>query len=230
MKKRSGQDVAVLLLSALVVLLAIAVAVVNIFGIRIHPAPQAPEEVQTTPQVSPQGFQFSDTPEMILGSGESGGRGEKADIPVGSGSVSMNLVTGSFSQRGGPDFTLYIDKSTFELTEMDGRCYFCLSGDFSADLYLELTYLDGAQAETLAQTLLDDYGNVTEPENRGTVQLGDYEAVNVRGGGLETTLDAYIIQTERGCVTLVRCSPGGTMQSYTDQLAASMATLSLVEN
>lgn len=230
--KRDKQDIAILVLTVLVVVLAIALVVVNVTGIKIGRAELPATETPAAPSDAVQkgDFPFSDTPEIILGSGETQDRADLSDVSVSGGSVSMALVTGSFAQRGGPDFSLYLDKDTFEMTEIDGHCYFCLHGDFSANVYLELAYIDGADAQPLAATLLDDYGILTDPQNNGTVQFGDYEAVNVQGSTVDTKLDAYIIQTSRGCITLVLCTPDGTMQSYYNSLYASMTTLALTQN
>ena len=61
MKKRTGVEQAVIVMAVVVVLLAIALIVVNVAGIRIHkPAPEAPVATNL-PQ-----FPFSDEPELIL--------------------------------------------------------------------------------------------------------------------------------------------------------------------
>lgn len=106
-------------MAVVVVLLAIALIVVNAAGIRIHKsAPEAPA-VTNLPQ-----FPFSDEPELILGSGQTPSRDAQQAVSVGGEDKTMQLVTGSFAQRGGPDFSLYLDTSVFLSTEMDGKCCF----------------------------------------------------------------------------------------------------------
>lgn len=229
--KRDKQDIAILVLSILVAVLLVALILVNMFDLKLGNT-ETPSDPPTEPpnNQTQDDSQFSDTPEIILGSGDAQGREEQADVTTNGSSVAMTLVTGSFAQRGGPDFSLYLDKATFQLTENDGYCYFSLNGDAGASLYLEVAYHDGADAEALAGTLLNDYGIVAEPQNNGTVQLSDYEAMNVQGKALETRLDAYVIQTAHGCITLVLCTPGDTGTAYADSLRASMATLALQEN
>lgn len=229
--KRDKQDVAILVLGILVAVLVIALIVINALDLKLGKT-EAPPPAETALPTdnAQQGFQFSDTPEIILGSGDTQGRDDKSDIATDGGSVSMSLVTGSFAQRGGPDFSLYLDKETFQMTEIDGYCYFSLTGDEGASLYLELAYHAGADAQTLAGTLLNDYGLVAEPQNNGTVQLGGYEAINVQGSTLETRLDAYLIQTAQGCVTLVLSTPGDRLSNFSHSLRASMQTLALTEN
>lgn len=116
------------------------------------------------------------------------------------------------------------------MTEIDGHCYFSPYDDPAASLYLELAYHDGADAQTLSGTLLNDYGIAAEPQNNGVISLSDYEAIHVQAGGMETALDAYLIQTGHGCITLVLCTPGSGGSSGADSLSASMKTLSLQEN
>lgn len=229
--KRDKQDVAILVLGILVAVLLVALIVINVFDWKPEKleTPLPSETVPPTDETQ-EGFQFSDAPEIILGSGDAQGREDTSDVSTDSGSVAMALVTGSFAQRGGPDFSLYLDKETFQMTENDGYCYFSLDGDAGASLYLEVAYHDGAGAQTLAETLLNDYGIVANPQNNGAVQIGDYEAVNVQGSALETRLDAYVIETAHGCITLVLCTPGDTMAVYADSLRASMATLALTGN
>lgn len=228
--KRDKQDVAILVLGILVAVLLVALIVINAFDLKLEKMEAPPMETVPPSNERQNGFQFSETPEIILGSGDTQGRDETSDVSTDSGSVSMSLVTGSFAQRGGPGFSLYLDKETFQLTENDGYCYFSLSGDAGASLYLEVAYHDGADAQTLAGTLLNEYGIVADPMSNGVVQLGDYEAVNVQSSALETRLDAYVIQTAQGCITLVLCTPGDTMKTYADSLRASMATLALTES
>ena len=98
MKKRTGVERAVIVMAVVVVLLAIALIVVNAAGIRIHKsAPEAPAATNL-PQ-----FPFSDEPELILGSGQTPSRDAQQAVSVGGEDKTMQLVTGSFAQRGGPD-------------------------------------------------------------------------------------------------------------------------------
>lgn len=122
MKKRTGVERAVIVMAVVVVLLAIALIVVNVADIRIRrPAagPEAPAET-TLPQ-----FPFGDEPELILGSGETPARDAEQAVPVDGEDKTMQLVTGSFAQRGGPDFSLYLDKGVFLSTELDGQVLLC---------------------------------------------------------------------------------------------------------
>ena len=133
MKKRTGVERAVIVMAVVVVLLAIALIVVNAAGIRIHKsAPEAPAATNL-PQ-----FPFSDEPELILGSGQAPSRDAQQAVSVAGEDKTMQLVTGSFAQRGGPDFSLYLDTSVFLSTEMDGKCCFARADDASMEAYLEI--------------------------------------------------------------------------------------------
>lgn len=228
--KRDKQDAAILALSILVAVLFIALIVINVFDLKLRQAETQPPEAGTASDGTQDGFQFSDTPEIILGSGDAQERDDALNVATDSGSVAMTLVTGSFAQRGGPDFSLYLDKETFQMTESGGHCYFSLRDSSGASLYLELAYHDGADAQTLAGALLSDYGIVADPQIQETAQLGDYEAANVQGRALETQLDAYVLQTAHGCITLVLCTPGNVTVAGADSLRASMETLVLTDN
>lgn len=178
MKKRTGVERAVIVMAVVVVLLAIALIVVNVADIRIRrPAagPEAPVET-TLPQ-----FPFGDEPELILGSGEAPARDAEQAVPVDGEDKTMQLVTGSFAQRGGPDFSLYLDKGVFLSTELDGKCCFARADDASMDAYLEIGYHMGADAQTLAGTLLNDYGTIASMETLGEVKLGGLDRLRCQG-------------------------------------------------
>lgn len=222
MKKRTGVERAVIVMAVVVVLLAIALIVVNAAGIRIHkPAPETPVATNL-PQ-----FPFSDEPELILGSGQAPSRDAQQAVSVGGVDKTMQLVNGSFAQRGGPDFSLYLDTSVFLSTEMDGKCCFARADDTSMDAYLEIGYHPGADAKTLAGTILNDYGTIANTETLGQVKLGDLNAYDVNGATVQKQLEAYLIQTADGCVSVVLCRAGTAPAGWYDSLLASAQTLQI---
>ena len=222
MKKRTGVERAVIVMAVVVVLLAIALIVVNAAGIRIHKS--APEAPATTnlPQ-----FPFSDEPELILGSGQTPSRDAQQAVSVGGEDKTMQLVTGSFAQRGGPDFSLYLDTSVFLSTEMDGKCCFARADDASMDAYLEIGYHPGADAQTLAGTILNDYGTIATTESLGQVKLGDLNAYGVNGATVQRQLEAYLIPTAYGCISVVLCRAGTAPAGWYESLLASAQTLQI---
>ena len=208
--------------AVVVVLLAIALIVVNAAGIRIYkPAPEAPAATNL-PQ-----FPFSDEPELILGSGQAPSRDAQQAVSVGGVDKTMQLVNGSFAQRGGPDFSLYLDTSVFLSTEMDGKCCFARADDTSMDAYLEIGYHPGADAQTLAGTILNDYGTIANTETLGQVKLGDLNAYGVNGATVQKQLEAYLIQTADGCVSVVLCRAGTAPAGWYESLLASAQTLQI---
>ena len=202
MKKRTGVERAVIVMAVVVVLLAIALIVVNAAGIRIHKsAPEAPAATNL-PQ-----FPFSDEPELILGSGQAPSRDAQQAVSVAGEDKTMQLVTGSFAQRGGPDFSLYLDTSVFLSTEMDGKCCFARADDASMDAYLE----------------------IATTESLGQVKLGDLNAYGVNGATVQRQLEAYLIPTAYGCISVVLCRAGTAPAGWYESLLASAQTLQIAD-
>ena len=139
----------------------------------------------------------------------------------------MQLVTGSFAHRGGPDFSLYLDTSVFLSTEMDGKCCFARADDASMDAYLEIGYHPSADAQTLAGTILNDYGTIATTEALGQVQLGGLNAYGVSGATVQKQLEAYLIPTADGCVSVVLCRAGTAPAGWYESLLASAQTLQI---
>jgi len=222
MKKRTGVEQAVIVMAVVVVLLAIALIVVNVAGIRIHKQTAEPPAATDLPQ-----FPYSDEPELILGSGQAPARETEQTVSVDGTDTAMRLVTGSFAQRGGPDFSLYLDTSAFLSTEMDGKCCFARADDASMDAYLEIGYHPGADAQTLAATLLNDYGTIAETETLGAVKLGDLNAYGVTGATVQKQLEAYLIPTADGCISVVLCRAGTAPAGWYESLLASAQTLQI---
>ena len=148
---------------------------------------------------------------------------------VGGGDKTMQLVTGSFAQRGGPDFSLYLDTSVFLSTEMDGKCCFARADDASMDAYLEIGYHPGADAQTLAGTILNDYGTIATTESLGQVKLGDLNAYGVNGATVQRQLEAYLIPTAYGCISVVLCRAGTAPAGWYESLLASAQTLQIAD-
>ena len=153
---------------------------------------------------------FDDEPELILGSGQTPSRDAQQAVSVGGEDKTMQLVTGSFAQRGGPDFSLYLDTSVFLSTEMDGKCCFARADDASMDAYLEIGYHPGADAQTLAGTILNDYGTIATTESLGQVKLGDLNAYGVNGAML---YDRHMMQP------LFKLSIGNPGSSFAIEIA-----------
>ena len=139
--KRKGIARLIPWLIGLDVLLLTILLVVNIFHIRIDTPENAVPVLQTQQPVSdevvtPEPFTLGDEPEQILIDNSDVDRPAETALPLGDEQQQTTLVAGSFALRGGPDFSLYLDLSRFQLIENEGRCYFCPQND-GGDLYLE---------------------------------------------------------------------------------------------
>lgn len=76
------------------------------------------------------------------------------------------------------------------------------------DAYLEIGYHMGADAQTLAGTLLNDYGTIASMETLGEVKLGSLTAYGAKGVTVQRELEAYLIPTANGCISVVLCHAG----------------------
>ena len=113
----------------------------------------------------------------------------------------------------------------FLSTELDGKCCFARADDASMDAYLEIGYHMGADAQTLAGSLLNDYGTIASMETLGEVKLGSLTAYGVKGVTVQRELEAYLIPTANGCISVVLCHAGTAPASWYDSLLASAQTL-----
>lgn len=229
MTKRSGFERAIWVLVILDVILLAAFLVLHVTDTRlqdldgdIHPAApivtdaRAPEDASLQPGEA----------EKIICTADTSGRSAQTILTVGDAQITADLVSGSFQQRGGPNFSLYIDSAAFRLLENEGRCYVASSGNAGSKLYLELSFLPNTDAATVASKLLDSYGAVTSATPEKTEAFGGYSGVRVTGSSPETDLEAYVVSVNTGCLTAVLCCPGADLQGA-DSLRASLDTLIL---
>lgn len=139
--------------------------------------------------------------------------------------VSMTEVKGTFAHMGGPAFSLYVDKTRYEVTDVDGYCYITLEAGDS--VYGEIGFRPDTDAKTLSGTLLREYGNMQRTEDLGTVALGENTAHEITGATMYSVFDAYLIDVEGGCVTVVICTPTEAVEGHGTRLLASFETLTL---
>jgi len=112
---------------------------------------------------------------------------------------------------------------------MDGKCCFARADDASMDAYLEIGYHPGADAQTLAGTILNDYGTIATTESLGQVKLGDLNAYGVNGATVQRQLEAYLIPTACGCISVVLCRAGTAPAGWYESLLASAQTLQIAD-
>lgn len=77
----------------------------------------------------------------------------------------------------------------------------------------------GADAQTLAGTILNDYGTIATTETLGQVKLGGLNAYGVNGATVQKQLEAYLIPTADGCVSVVLCRAGTAPAGWYESLA-----------
>lgn len=229
--KRKGIARLIPWLIGLDVLLLTILLVVNIFHIRIDTPENAVPVLQTQQPVSdevvtPEPFTLGDEPEQILIDNSDVDRPAETALPLGEEQQQTTLVAGSFALRGGPDFSLYLDLSRFQLIENEGRCYFCPQND-GGDLYLEIAYFNGVSAERLAPSVFQDYGIIIQASDVEDAELNGHSAKHVTAKTMENQFEAYVMDSESGCVTLVFCGSDAISETTQQALKSSMQTFQL---
>ena len=229
--KRKGIARLIPWLVGLDVLLLTALLVVNIFHIRIdapentvpvlHTQPPAAVEV-----ITPEPFSLGDEVEQLLIDNSDVDRPAETSLPIGDEELQATLVAGSFALRGGPEFSLYLDQSRFQLIENEGRCYFCPQND-GGDLYLEIAYFNGVGAARLAPSVFQDYGLIIQASDVEDTELNGHAAKHVTARTMENNYEAYVLDTGGGCVTMVFCGSDVVSESDQQALHASMQSFQL---
>ena len=229
--KRKGIARLIPWLIGLDVLLLTVLIVVNVFHIRIV-SPEGVLPVMHTQRpvvaetITPEPFTLGDEPEQILVDHSDVDRPAETALPMGDEEQQAVLVAGSFALRGGPDFSLYLDRGRFQLIENEGRCYFCPQGE-GGDLYLEIAYFNGVRAERLAPSVFQDYGIIIQASDVEEVELNGHAAKHVTANTMENHYDAYVLDSDSGCVTLVFCGSDVVSETAQQALKASLQTFQL---
>lgn len=228
--KRQGIGKLIPWLIVLDVLLLTAFLVLRISHTRIgddtvdYPKPS--QQVIPVPSLEP--FELGDEPEQLLIDISDVDRPAETAVPLGDREQEMTLIAGSFALRGGPGFSLYIDQSQFQLIENEGRCYFCpING--ANDLYLEIAFFNGVSADVIAPSVFLDYGVIIQKNDVTDSTLNGMATKLVTAKTMENYLEAYVLDVDGGCLTLVLCTPGTASFSSQSSLTASLNSISLQE-
>lgn len=120
--------------------------------------------------------------------------------------VTLTLVSGSFQRTGGPDFSLYVDKNQYQVNDVDGCCYITTD---EGSTYAEIGFRPETDAETLSAGFLGEYGNMQDSSDLGEQTLGSNSVRKLAGRTMDSAFEAFLLDTEEGCVTMVVCSPLG---------------------
>ena len=231
MTKRTGLQRAILYFAVFDILLLIAFLVLHITDTRLADRDNAYTDTHTIVPIvteirAPEdsALQKGEAEQIIRSGSDAAGRPAQMQLSTASAQFDADLVVGSFSQRGGPDLSLYVDTAAFLLTENEGRCYVSDAGVTGSKLYLELAFLPNTDAATVAVSLLNSYGAVSVNPAEKTEAFGGYTALRVTGSSPETDLEAYLIPVNNGCLTVVKCVPGLSAE-HADRLQASCDSL-----
>lgn len=214
MSRRNGLQRIIKILVILDVLLLVGFLVLHIADIRLSsannviPASQIPIPVVTDARAPEDASLAPGEAEQILNNGTASERSAQTTLSVDGEQMDANLVVGSFQQRGGPAFSLYVPGDLFRLTENEGKCYVAATGNAGVQLYLELAFLPNTDASSVAASLLKSYGAISVDNPVRTEAFGGYSALHITGSSAETDLEAYAVSVNDGCVTVVLCAPG----------------------
>lgn len=212
MKKTSALEWTIYALIIVDVILLALFLILHIIDVRLvepdDAAPTGTGQVVTDARAPEDAALAPGEAEQILGAADASGRSAQTTLAVGDQQIDAELVSGTFQQRGGPAFSLYVDKSNFRLTENEGRCYVAASGNSGAKLYIELSFLPNTDAASVAPSLLKNYSAVTVSAGEKTEAFGGLSAVFNTGSSVETDLESYVISVDGGCLTVVMCTPG----------------------
>lgn len=229
--KRKGIARLIPWLVGLDVLLLTVLLAVRVFHIRID-TPESPLPALHTQRpvavevITPEPFTLGEEPEQLLIDTSDIDRPAETMLPLGEEEFQATLVAGSFAMRGGPNFSLYLDRSRFQLIENEGRCYFCPQND-GGDLYLEIAYFNGVHADRLAPSVFQDYGIIIQASDVEDVELNGQAAKHVTANTMENHYDAYVIDLEGGSITMVFCGSDAISETTQQALMASMQTFQL---
>jgi len=140
--------------------------------------------------------------------------------------VTMTAVSGTFASAGGPEFTVLVDQERYQVNDVGGYCYITLRTGMSGDVYAEIGFRSGQTADGIGTSILQEYGMMTTVTDLGSEQLGSNSVRHVRGETIQNIFDAYLIDVDGGCVTLVTSTTAET-EAHRARLTASLETLEI---
>ncbi len=143
--------------------------------------------------------------------------------------IPMTPVSGGFRKDGGPDFTLLVDKSRYQVNDVDGFCYITLSTGMSGDVYAEIGFRPDTKAKDMGTEILDEYGIMGVKEGPENEWLGNNRARHIHGETVQNVFDVYLIDTEGGCLTAVLSTTTQTKAHYA-RLMTTLESLKITES
>ena len=191
------------------------------------------ETPSPTPEPTPTPIPTPDvpvTPEAVIPAPQVGEVIENKDVTVQINNeeetISMTPVSGTLSASGGPDFTLYVDQSRYQVNDISGYCYITLRTGMSGDVYAELGFKSGSSSDSLSGSILNEYGMMNNTLDFGEETLGSYTVHHVRGETIQYVFDVYLLDTNGGCMTMVVSTTSETT-AHRDRLTGILETLQI---
>lgn len=199
-------------------------------------ATQTPPITTQTPEPGTSGDETSPSPEAtpaseiidIL-------RPEKGSITVSDGdsheTIDAELVFHDLnSSNPFIAFSLYSDTSRYELVSEDSVCTFYLRDKSSDQVFLELRYIMGIDAEALKPSFADEYIDFTDISFTSFSKVGQesMECTAIAAYNSEQYVEAYLINVQYGVVAAV-LSSNSASDTDANRLSAMLDTLMLHE-
>lgn len=160
------------------------------------------------------------------------GNGETVDVTVDIHGteeiIPMSPVSGSFASAGGPEFTILVDRSRYQVNDVGGFCYITLPTGMSGDVYVELGFREGAGSDSIGTEILDEYGTMGIKEEPVKEWLGNRRVSHIRGQTVQNVFDVYLINTQGGCMTVVMSTTTET-KAHRARLTATLESLEIFE-
>lgn len=149
--------------------------------------------------------------------------------PSESASPIGTQITGNVS-GGSPDgeYTISVDEDRYYIVQEDGYDRFYDNTNSDEVVFLEIRYIEGAEASVLAPSFLDSYIEFTDIEYSGENKIGDTdisgETISATNGAMQ--LEAWLINTENGVLAVVISY---TLESKDEQMGKLYAMLNTLE-
>ena len=177
------------------------------------PTPNVPAAPVTVVDKAPKEMETVDVTVLI--------HGDEEVIP-------MTPVSGGFTAKGGPKFTLLVDRSRYQINDVGGYCYITLPTGMSGDVYAELGFRAGISSDSIGTEILDEYGVMGVKEAPVKEWLGDLRVKHIRGETVQNVFDVYLIDTQGGCMTAVLSTTTET-KAHRARLMATLESLEITE-
>lgn len=177
------------------------------------PMPHVPTEVEAVLDKAPSDAELVDVAVTIHGAEEI---------------IHMTPVSGGFAHRGGPKFSLLVDKSRYQVNDVGDFAYVTLPTGMSGDVYVELGFRPDTKSKDIGTEILDEYGIMGVKVPAENAWLGNNRVRHLHGETVQNVFDVYLLDTEGGCMTVVLSTSPYTT-AHRARLAATLESLEIFE-